>query len=362
MKKTLTIPMGAQHIALLEPLHFRFTTENETVVGVEADVGYVHRGIEQACASKFKFRQVPFVVGRVCGLCSISHSLTFTQTAEQLIGLDPSRRAKYLRILVSELDRLHSHMLCLAHTAENTGFEALFMEIMRDREFMMEILEAVTGNRVQFDWAVIGGVARDLTPETAKEVRAKLRLFKERIDHLMDVFASNWSLSLRYKGVGILTAQQAMELNAVGPLARAAGVPTDVRNDTEHLLPWKEVGFKMMLGETGDVHARNMIRFEEMYNSIAMVENILNGLPEGEYVTDTKNMPQGEATTRLEAPRGELFYYCKGNKTQVLERVKIKAPTFSNIAAFIEIFKGQEYASVPPILASLDPCLSCTAR
>ncbi len=362
MKRTLTIPMGSQHIALLEPLHFRFTCENEKIVGVDADVGYVHRGIELACASKFKFRQVSFVVGRVCGLCSISHTTAYSQAAERLLGLDISKKAKYLRILVIELDRLHSHLLCLAHTAENTGFEALFMQIMRDREASMELLELVTGNRVQFDYSCVGGVTRDITTDIEKELTRKLAKLKTDLEELYEVFRTNWSLSLRYKGVGALNAQQIKELNAVGPLARAAGVAIDVRSDTEDLLPWKEVGYKMMVEQTGDVYARNIVRFREMFNSFEIIENVLRGMPQGDLVTETKANPQGEAVSRLEAPRGELFYYIKGNNTPVLERVKIKAPTFSNVAAFIEIFKGQEYASVPPILASLDPCLSCTAR
>lgn len=362
MKRTLNIPLGAQHVSLLEPLHFRFTTENEKVVGVEADVGYVHRGIERACQTKFRFRQVPYVVARVCGLCSISHSTAAAQTIEELLKLEVPRRGKWLRILVIELDRLHSHMLCLAHTAETSGFEALFMNIMRDRELVMELLEAVTGNRVQFDYACIGGVNRDLDPALAKEIRWKLKQFKEKMEELHDIFRTNWTLSLRYKGVGVFTPEMIHKYNLVGPIARASGVGIDVRNETEYLLPWREVGYELVTDTTGDIFARNDVRFREMIVSIRVIENVLNGLPEGEVRADTKAMPEGDAVVRLEAPRGELFYFMRGNKTQTLERVKIKAPTFSNVAGAAEVFKNEEWASVPPILASLDPCLSCTAR
>lgn len=362
MKRTLNIPLGAQHVSLLEPLHFYFTTENEKVVDVTADVGYVHRGIERACQSKFKFRQVPFVVGRVCGLCAISHSTAAAQAIEGLLNLEVPRKAKYLRVLVIELDRLHSHMLCLAHTAETAGFEAMFMNIMRDRELVMELLEAVTGNRVQFDYCTVGGVTRDLNPELVREIRWKLKQFQEKMLELYDIFKTNWSISLRYKGVGTFDREMVQKYNLVGPIARAAGIPIDVRADSEDLLPWRELGFQMITDETGDIHARNMIRFREMEISIKMIENILNGLPEGPVLADTKAMPEGESVIRLEAPRGELFYYMKGNKTQNLERVKIKAPTFSNVAGAAEVFKGEQWASIPPILASLDPCLSCTAR
>jgi ech hydrogenase subunit E len=362
MATTYEIPVGSQHISLLEPLHFKLTTENEKVVDVEANVGYVHRGIEDACTSQFKFKQVSFVVGRICGLCSISHTTAYSQVAEKLINVEIPLRAKYLRMLVIELDRIHSHLLCLSHVAENSGFEALFMKTMKDREFSMELLEAVTGNRVQFDYSIVGGVARDLRADLAKEIITKLNAFKPRLEELMNVFQNNWSLSLKNKGIGVATPELIKRLNAVGPLARAAGVAIDVRNETEDLLPWKQVGFELITETAGDVHARNLVRLREMYVSIKIIENILNGLPEGPIVTESKALPEGDAVVRLEAPRGELFYFARGNKTTTLERLKVKAPTFSNVAAFVEIFKGNEYASVPAIIASYDPCLSCTAR
>lgn len=332
------------------------------MVGVDANVYYVHRGIEQACCSKFKFRQVSFVVGRVCGLCSISHTTAYSQVAEKLIRVEIPRRAKYLRMLVIELDRIHSHLLCLSHVAENSGFEALFMKTMQYREFSMELLEAVCGNRIQYDFSIVGGVARDLKPEVAKSIIERLRNFKSQLDELVDIFQHNWTLSLKNKGAGVITRREAMELNVVGPFARAAGLAVDVRNETEDLLPWKEVGFEMVTEKAGDVYARNMVRLREIYVSMRIIENVISGLPESPLVTETKAFPEGEAVARIEAPRGELFYYAKGNKTQVLERLKIKAPTFSNVAAMVEVFKGNEYGSVPAIIASYDPCLSCTAR
>ena len=362
MGKLYEIPLGAQHVSLLEPLHFKFTTENEKIIDTTANVFYVHRGIEQACCSKFKFRQVSFVVGRVCGLCSVSHTTAYSQVAEKLIKIEIPRRAKYLRMLVIELDRIHSHLLCLSHVAENSGFEALFMKTMQYREFSMEMLEAVCGNRIQYDFSIVGGVARDLKPQIAQMILDRLKIFKPQLDELVDIYKNNWTLSLKNKGAGAITKEDAMRLNVVGPFARAAGLAIDVRNETEDLLPWKEVGFEMVLDTAGDVHARNMVRLHELYVSIRMIENIIAGLPESALITETKAFPDGEAAVRLEAPRGELFYYAKGNKTQILERLKIKAPTFSNVPAMVEAFKGNEYGSAPAIIASYDPCLSCTSR
>ena len=226
----------------------------------------------------------------------------------------------------------------------------------------MELLEAVCGNRIQYDFAIVGGVSRDLKPEVGQTILRRLKNFMPQLEEIVDIFKTNWTLSLKNKGAGIINKEMVYRLNAVGPFARAAGVPIDVRNETEDLLPWKEVGFEVVTETAGDVYARNMVRLRELYVSIRIIENIINGLPESALITETKAFPEGEATVRLEAPRGELFYYAKGNKTQVLERLKIKAPTFSNVAAMRAAFEGNEYASAPAIIASYDPCLSCTAR
>ena len=361
MKKTIQIPLGSQHISLLEPIRFKFECENEKIIGVDADVGFVHRGVELACTRRFEFKQVGYVVARVCGLCAITHSLSYTLAVEKLLGYEANSRIKYLRMMMVELDRIHSHMLCLAHTAENAGFEALFMEIMGDREWIMESQEAISGNRIQFDYISIGGVNRDLTPALCDLLHKNLELLSNKIDKLIHLFDSNWSLSLRYKGVGVLSLEDAYIYNALGPLARASGLATDVRSETSDF-PYEEIGYKMIVESTGDIHARNFVRLREILNSIAMCRNIIDNLPVGEIQEKTKGKPNGEAVVRIEAPRGELFYLVRGSGQNLLDRVRIKTPTFSGIPAMIEVFKGSEYADAPAILASFDPCMSCTAK
>ncbi len=361
MKKTVQIPLGSQHISLLEPIRFRFECENETIVGVDADVGFVHRGVELSCTRNFEFKQVGYVVARVCGLCAITHSLSYTLGVEKLLGFEANDRIKYLRMLMVELDRIHSHMLCLSHTAENAGFEALFMQIMADRELIMDVQEAISGNRVQFDFIAVGGVNRDLTPELADLVRRNLATLSERIARLRERFENNWSLSLRYRGVGALSLDDAYTYNALGPLARAAGLATDVRAESGDF-PYEDIGYEMVLETTGDIHGRNIVRLREIDNAIAMCRRIVDNLPRGEILEKVKGKPRGEAVVRLEAPRGELFYLVRGNGTNLLERVRIKTPTFSGIPAMMEVFKGSEYADAPAILASFDPCMSCTAK
>lgn len=361
MTKQLNIPLGSQHAALLEPMRFRFTTENETIQEVEADFGYVHRGIEKACTEKFKYRQLGYVVSRVCGLCSITHSSCYTFAVEQVMQLEIPDRAQFLRILAFELDRVHSHLLCLAHTAESAGYEALFMRIMRDREPVMKLQEILTGNRIHFDFTCIGGVNRDFTPEQNKAFRETLQAVKNNVAEIRDLFENNWSLSKKYKGIGAITQDDALKLNAAGPLLRATGFSSDMRRDFD-VLPYDRVGFRMVTAEGGDIHARNTVRLDEIVNSIEMLENILDGLPEGEITTKVKGTPDGEGFVRVEAPRGELAYYIKGVKKQYLDRVRIKTPTYSNIPAMIDILQGEEFANVPAIMASFDPCMSCTAK
>jgi ech hydrogenase subunit E len=178
---------------------------------------------------------------------------------------------------------------------------------------------------------------------------------------LTGLFDNNWSLSLKYKGVGVLTLEDAYTYNALGPLARASGLATDVRAETSDF-PYEALGYTMMLESTGDIHARNFVRLREIVNSIAICRNIVDNLPMGEIQEKVKGKPKGEEIVRIEAPRGELFYLVRGNGTNTLERVRIKTPTFSGIPAMMEVFKGSQYADAPAILASFDPCMSCTAK
>lgn len=361
INRDLNIPLGSQHVALLEPMRLKFTTQNEKIVDVEADFGYVHRGIEKACVEKFKFKQVGYVTSRVCGLCSITHSSAYTFTIEQIMEIEVPKRAQFLRILAFELDRIHSHLLCLAHTAESAGYEALFMRIMRDREPIMEVQELLTGNRIHFDFVSIGGVNRDIDSEIESEILKRIKTFRDRALEIEGLFLNNPSLSFKYRGIGALSKESALILNAQGPLARASGVRCDVRAEFD-TLPYEEVGFKMIVLEDGDIHSRNIVRLEEIKNSLDMIEETLKNLPSGEISTKIKGNPKGEGFVRIEAPRGELAYYVKGVGKPYLDRVRIKTPTYSNLPSFIEIFKGEEYANIPAILASLDPCMSCTAK
>ena len=361
MGNKMIVPFGSQHVALPEPVRFVFETENEIITNVEVDVGYVHRGIEKACQTKIGYKQVAYVVPRICGLCSISHNMAYIIAIEKLLEFEAPKRAKYLRVLAHELDRIHSHLFAMAHVAEAAGYENLVMYLFRDRELVMECLELLTGNRVQFDYGCIGGVNRDLTPEVEKELRKKLKKLEERLFWFRDVYLKDYTLNLRWKGVGVIPKEMAEKYNAAGPVARGSGVRTDARAEFD-ALPYRELGFEMVVYEEGDIWARNMVRMDELLISMRMIWNVLDGLPEGNYKENVKGMPKGEAVCRWEAPRGELFYHVRGDGKQILTRMRVKTPTFSNIPVLKELFIGANYADVPAIIISFDPCLSCTAR
>lgn len=361
MGNKMTVTFGSQHIAIPEPMQFLFETENEIITKVDMDVGYVHRGIEQAAVTKFKFDNVQFLLARVCGFCSITHAGAYIHAVEKLLGVETTKKADYLRLIVTELDRVHSHLLANGHVAEVCGYENLFMQAVKYREITNVILEIITGNRIQYDFYQIGGVSRDLTDENIKLINEKLTELRENVKKVMKFFETDYTLGLKTRGVGTISLEMAKEYNTAGPIARASGLATDARNEFD-FLPYDEVGYKLQTRTEGDVWARNMVRFDEVLNSIDMIEYAVNNLPEGEIKVKVKGRPKGETFIRVEAPRGECFYFIRGNGTKMMDRVRVRVPTYANAAVLKELFLGAKYSDAQSIVLSFDPCLSCTAR
>ena len=357
----ITIPFGSQHVALPEPVSFLFDTQNEIISDVHVNLGYVHRGIEKAAITKFDYTNLAFLLTRVCGLCSITHASGYIHGLEYLLNAEVSKRAEYLRMLVIELDRMHSHLLANGHVAEVVGYENLFMQTFRYREKVMEILERLTGNRVQFDYYTIGGVRRDIDLDDAKEIKKELLELKPKLEKLTEFFETDYTFGLKTKNIGKITKEMALEYGVVGPIARASGVETDARAEYEYL-PYNEIGYKLQTRKNGDVLARNLVRQDEILNSLEMCLNILDNLPEGEIKVKTKGRPKGEVFVRVEAPRGECFYYLKGNGSKIFERVRIRVPTYANLPILKDLFIGEKYSDAQAIVLSFDPCMSCTAR
>lgn len=359
--KLVNIIVGPQHPALIEPEKFSLKVDGEIVKEIEPRIGYVHRGIEKA-AEKRTYLQDIYLVERICGICNACHATCFCQAIEAVLGVTVPPRAKYLRTLILELNRIHSHMLLLGHAGFEIGYETLFQYMWRDRETVMDIVERLTGNRVIASFVTIGGVRRDLSAGAITEIKAQMARLKKRLTFYKQFFESDPTFKMRTKNVGVLSKKDALKLCVVGPVARGSGVKIDVRKD-EPYAAYDEIPFNIVIYDDGDSWARLMVRLDEINESIDIINHVLDNLPSGPYrVRVPRIVPAGEAISRVEAPRGELFYYVKSNGTAYPERVKVRTPTFANILSFVHIAKGGNIADVPASFVSLDPCFSCTDR
>ena len=358
MSKTI-IPFGPQHPVLPEPLHLKLTVEDEIITEVFPALGFVHRGLEEL-AIRRDFQQMIQVVERVCGICSMIHAMCYCQGLEELMEIEVPPRAKILRIIWSELHRIQSHLLWLGLFADSFGFESLFMQLWKIREKVLDINEATTGNRVIVSVNLIGGVRRNLSAEQMKWILSHLSWVEEEIGRLETTLLSDYTVKKRTVGKGVLTREKAFELGAVGPTARGSGVAQDMR-----LLGYSafdRLDFEPVVETDGDCYARSRVRFHEVRRSIDLVRQAASKIPGGEIRIKVKGRPAGETFSRIEQPRGELFYYIKANGSKNLERLRIRTPTFANIPALLSILPGMWLSDVPVVVLSIDPCISCTER
>ncbi len=358
MLKTI-IPFGPQHPVFPEPLHLKLTVEDEIITEVFPALGFVHRGLEMLVTVR-DYHQVIQVVERVCGICSMLHAMCYCQGIEKLMDVDVPSRAKYLRVIWSELHRMHSHLLWLGLFADSFGFESLFMQFWKVREKILDINEATTGNRVIVAVNVIGGVRKDLTTEQMSWILSELADVQREIKRLEKTLLDDYTVKKRTVGKGVISRSEAYELGVAGPTLRASGVVQDMR-----LLGYAALGeldFEPVVETEGDCYARSKVRFREVSQSIDLIRQAVSKMPEGEIRAKVKGRPEGETVSRVEQPRGELLYYIKANGGKNLDRLRIRTPTFANIPALLRILPGMYLSDVPVVALSIDPCISCTER
>jgi len=357
----ILIPIGPQHPALKEPESFNILLEGERVAAANVTIGYNHRGIEKACESR-TYIQDMYLIERICGICSHSHSTCFIQTVEEIAGLSIPKRASFIRTLIGELERVHSHLLWLGVAGHEIGFDTLFMYSWRDREFVMDILAMLTGNRVNYSVNTIGGVRRDISADQIQEVLKAVDILENRTEYYIQVAYEETTLISRLAGVGRLPEDVVMRLGATGPVARAAGVKKDVRRDDPYAA-YADMEFNVITDDHADVLGRTIVRVKELMESYKIIRQLLNSIPDGPLIVKApRKIPAGEAVTRYEAPRGEDVHYVKSNGTDMPERVKVRAPTLANLAAISYMLEGGYLADVPIVIAAIDPCFSCTDR
>lgn len=349
----MVIPLGPQHPALEEPESFTLILEGERVAASYVGIGYNHRGIEKAAESRTYLQNI-YLMERICGICSHSHSTSFVQAVEAIAGIEVPKRAMYLRALIGELERIHSHLLWLGVAGHEIGFMTLFMYSWKDREVVLDVLEMLTGNRVNYGMNTLGGVRRDITPEETDKVLEALDLLEARTDYYAKTVLEEETVILRLSGVGKLSAEDALKYGATGPVLRAAGIEYDVRkNDPYGIYP--ELDFKVVTDTNADVLGRTKVRVMELMESYKLCRQILKQMPDGPIAVKAPNkIPEGEALSRLEAPRGEDVHYVKSNDTDKPERVKVRAPTLANMAAITNMIAGGYLADVPIIIAAID--------
>ncbi len=359
--RRFTVPIGPQHPALKEPEHFQITVEGEIVTDATVRLGYVHRGIERAVEER-NWVQNLYLLERICGICSHIQATAYALGVERLAEVEVPPRAQAIRVLVAELERIHSHLLWLGVAAHEAGFDTLFMYSWRDRETVMDLLEGLTGNRVNYSVNILGGVKCDIDQAQADAIYKGLEYLEERTHHYLNVVTTDAVFLQRTRGVGMMFRSQAELFGAVGPTARASGVKRDIRVEAPYAA-YYDYPVHMVLETDGDLEARFVVRIKELFESYRVIRDILDTLPPGELKTRMpRRIKEGETISRVEAPRGELFYFIKSNGTDQPERIRVRTPTICNMTSAIRLVVGHQLADVPMILVGIDPCFSCNDR
>ena len=362
VKKTL-IPIGPYHPLQEEPELFKLYCEGEIVKDIKWETGYNHRGIEQLSEKK-TFDQSFFLVERICGICSTSHPFAFANALEEAGNIEITNRAKYIRSIIGELERIHSHLLWVGLAGHFLGYNTVFMWAWKYREPILDLFEMISGNRNSYAMFKVGGVRRDIENSKISAINKVLDKFKKKNDLLVGAVMDDPVFHARTKGVGILTKQDIIDYAAVGPTARASGVAIDVRKDDPYAA-YPLVNWKVITAERGDVFAKAEVRLLEMFESISIIEQCLEGLKkekEGEIEVKVKDIPAGWGTGHAEAPRGEVFHYVLTDGSNSPARHKIRAPSYTNIATFKKSCIGQTVSDATISLAAVDPCYCCTER
>ena len=356
------VPIGPYHPALEEPIHAKLYTEGEVIKDAEVFVGYNHRGIEKLATERNAI-QTLVLVERVCGICSHSHALTYAMCVENINGIEVPKRGQYIRVITAELERLHSHFLWLGIACHIIGHDSMFMHIWDERELVMDLLEKMTGNRVNYAMVTVGGARRDIDDELRRELLEACDKLKAPLERITEIALTDKTIAMRTKGVGVLPKEDALRMGAVGPHARASGVKVDVRKDAPYS-SYEDFDFDVPVVESGDVFARVVVRALECYESIKIIRQALENLPATPINLGNKliKIQPGQAVCRHEAPRGQLSHMVVGDGSFNNHRVSIHVPSYKNTPTIPFMLRGNTVADAGLIIASIDPCFSCLDR
>ena len=359
-EKKVVIPIGPYHPLQEEPEAFRLYVEGEKVVDIDIIIGYTHRGIEKLSESKH-FDQVPFLVERICGICSTSHPFAYVNAVEDLAKIEVPERALFIRTIIAELERLHSHLLWLGLAGHFVGYNTVWMWAWRYREPVLDMFEIISGNRNHYAMMKIGGVRRDILPGHIEPLKKTLDEAARAVNMFKGAVMDDPVIQARLKKAGVLTKEEAVDWCVVGPTARASGIDIDVRRDDPYAA-YGSIDWNVIVRHEGDVFAKTVVRLLEMEESIKIIRQCLDSLPAGEIDACVKYIPPGEGIGRVEAPRGECFHYVKSDGTNRPARHKVRAPSYANVASNKVAAVGGTVSDAAITLAAVDPCYCCTER
>ena len=357
------VPFGPFHPTLDEPAHFRLYVEGEMVRGCEYRGFMVHRGIEKLAESVMGYNDIPMLAERICGICGCVHNVAYAQAVESAAALKPPLRVEYIRTIMLELERLHSHLLWVGLACHIVGFDTLFMQSFRIREPIMWMAEKISGNRKTYSLCLIGGVRSDITPDAKSELRQVLDKLETEWRAVVAAVSKDKNIQKRTRGVGVADKKLVKEFGLIGPVARAAGVAIDCRRDHPYAA-YNRVEFDVITESDGDVWSRLLVRAREVFESIRIIRQCLDKMEEGPIQLEIKDeLPVGRmGLSSVEAPRGESHHFVITGENNRPRRWRVRAPTYQNLQAVPAMIKDQQIADMTISLGSIDPCFSCTDR
>lgn len=351
----LIINVGPQHPATHGVLHLMITLNGETIKKVEPHLGFIHRSIEKMCES-LSYRQFIYVTSRMDYLSSHINNHACALTVEKGLQIEVPARAKVIRILMDELTRIASHELWWGAMAMDLGAFTPFFHAFRERESINDIMEETCGARLTMNYIVPGGVMQELHPNFQNRVKEFIKLYKLKIGEYDELVTGNIIFQNRMKGVGYLSAEDAVSFGVTGPAARGSGVTCDIRKlypyDGYELLQFDEI-----LETAGDSFARYMVRIREMKQSIRIIEQLIDQIPEGDFQAKTKavlKLPKGEFYQRVETARGEFGVYIVSEGGTTPYRIKFRSPGFSNLSALDHMARGEKLGDLVAMMGTLD--------
>jgi len=354
------LAVGPFHPLQEEMEFYQLTVDGETVVDIDMRISYNHRGIE-GVSETLQFDQVPFLVSRICGICSASHPLAYVQAVEELADVKVPERALYVRTIINELERIHSHILWAGLAGHFIGYDTVFMWAWKYREPVLDLLEEITGNRNNYGNVKVGGCREDIPDEVKPKILKEMDKLEKKMNMLIKAVLDDPVLHARLKGVGVLTKEDGIKYAITGPTARASDIAIDVRRDDPYAA-YADCDWNVITQPEGDVFAKVVVRLLEVLEAVKIIRQAVKKLPGGPIAAEVKEIPPGEAVGHAEAPRGETFHYVRSDGGNRPVRHKVRAPSFVNVPSFRASCIGGDIADVTITLAAVDPCYSCTER